>query len=110
MSSQWHDALELKLATVFTSEKDRNAARDLLSTLSKVNESDRVAMACLKLSGCDLPRLEQIVSGAITDYRDILAWAEYTRQMGLGPSAPPADQARARREDMEEYSRWLKGS
>lgn len=28
----------------------------------------------------------------------------------LGPSAPPADQARARREDMEEYARWLKGS
>jgi hypothetical protein len=28
----------------------------------------------------------------------------------LGPIAPPAGQAGARREDMEDYSRWLKGS
>lgn len=110
MSSQWHDALETKLAALFGNEQDRNAARDLLATLSKVNESERVAMACLKLSGGDLTRLERTVGSAITDYRDILAWAEYPRQMRLGASAPPADQARARREDMEDYSQWLKGS
>lgn len=79
-------------------------------TLSKFNESERVAVTCLKLSGGDGARLKRIVSGAITDYRDILAWAEYPHQMRLGPSAAPAEQARARREDMEEYAQWLNGS
>lgn len=58
----------------------------------------------------DIARLERTVGGAITDYRDILTRAEYPRQMRLGPSTLPADQARARREDMEDYSRWLKSS
>jgi hypothetical protein len=49
-------------------------------------------------------------SVALTDYRDILAWAESPRQMRLGPNAPYADKARARRADAEDYERWLGAS
>jgi hypothetical protein len=45
---------------------------------------------------------------ASADYRDILAWAESPRQMRLGPGAPVPDQIHARREDAEEYARWLR--
>jgi hypothetical protein len=68
------------------------------------------SVACLKLSDGDLARLKKYVEAATTDYRDVLAWAEYPRQMRLGPNAPPADQAHARREDMDEYAQWLRSS
>lgn len=110
MSSQWRDALESKLSTLFGSDEDRSTARDLLAPVLEGPESDRVAVACLRLSDGDLARLERLIGAAITDYRDVLAWAEYPRQMRLGPTAPLADQARARREDMLEYERWLKNS
>lgn len=110
MSPQWRDALETKLSALFGSDEERSAARALLSPVLEGAEPERVAVACLKLSNGDLARLERLVSSAITDYRDILASAEYPRQMRLGPSAPPADQARARREDFDEYAQWLKNS
>lgn len=110
MPSQWRDALELKLSTLFGNADERSAARDLLAPVLEGPEPERVAVACLKLSDGDPMRLGHFVARAITDYRDILAWAEYPRQMRLGPNAPLAEQARARREDKHEYERWLKSS
>ncbi len=106
----WRNALETKLAVLFASDRDRGAAREVLSPVLECPEPERIAVACLKLSDGDLARLKEYVDAATADYRDVLAWAEYPRQMRLGPSAPPADQARARREDMNEYARWLKSS
>lgn len=110
MPSQWRDALETKLPALFASEPDRRAAREVLSPVLECPEPERVAVACLKLSEGDLALLKKYVDAAKADYRDVLAWAEYPRQMRLGPGAPPADQARARREDMDDYARWLKSS
>jgi hypothetical protein len=110
MSTQWRDALEAKLRLLFACDQERRAARDVLSRVLEGTEAERVAVACLKLSDGDLARLRKWVEAATADYRDVLAWAEYPRQMRLGPNAPPADQGRARREDMDEYAQWLKGS
>lgn len=110
MPFQWREALETKILTLFACDQERTAAHDVLSRVLMGREPERVAVACLKLSHGDLARLEECVKAAATDYRDVLAWAEYPRQMRLGPSAPPADQARARREDMEEYAQWLTNS
>lgn len=107
MPSQWRDALEAKLPALFAGDQERRAARELLAPVLDGAEAERVAVACLKLSDGDLALLQECVKAATTDYRDVLAWAEYPRQMRLGPNAPPAEQARARREDMDEYARWL---
>ena len=79
---------------------------EILAPLSTHPEADRVALACLKLSGGDPVKLKAAVDAALLDYRDVLAWAEYPRQMRLGPNAPADAVQRARREDAEEYRRW----
>jgi hypothetical protein len=107
MSSTWRDALRAKTALLFTTHVDREAAGAVLAPVLSGVEGDRVAVACLKLSGGDLVKLEECVRAALTDYRDILAWAEAPRQMRLGASAAPDKQSIARRADAEEYARWL---
>ena len=99
--------LERKLQGLFPFDEDRQRARAVLAELISGVEGERVALAVLKLAGSDLGELRRCVDAARTDYRDILAWAEYPRQMRLGASAPAADLAAARWEDAAEYRRWL---
>ena len=99
--------LERKLQGLFPSDEDRERARAILAELVAGVEGERVAFAALKLAGSDLGELRRCADAARTDYRDILAWAEYPRQMRLGASAPAADLSTARREDAAEYQRWL---
>jgi hypothetical protein len=82
------------------------SSQEILAPLVPIPESDRVALACLKLSGGDPVKLKAAVNAALLDYRDVLAWAEYPRQMRLGPNAPADAVQCARREDAEEYRRW----
>jgi len=91
----------------FAVEDDRRAALTLLAPVLEGREGERVALGCLKLAGGDLAKLGRCVKGALEDYRDILAWAESPRQMRQGAHAPVAEQARARRDDAEEYARWI---
>lgn len=109
-SNMWRDALERKLSAVFANDPDRAAARALLLPVLDGPEGSRVAVACLKLCDGELGRLDGSVKVALTDYRDVLAWAEYPRQMRLGATATQTAQASARREDLKEYSRWLNDS
>jgi hypothetical protein len=99
--------LQKKLMLIYPSEGERGVADTALAPVVAGVEGERVAVACLKLAGGDLVKLEEFVSAALTDYRDILAWAESPRQMRLGPRATPEDQQVARRADAEEYARWL---
>ncbi|MCJ7452185.1 MAG: hypothetical protein MUO39_06885 [Steroidobacteraceae bacterium] len=99
--------LERKLQWLFPSDADREQARESLAELISGVEGKRVALAAFKLAGSDLGELRRCVDAARIDYRDILAWAEYPRQMRLGASAPAAEQEAARREDAAEYQRWL---
>jgi hypothetical protein len=87
-------------------ESDDDCTPAVLAKLAALNEPDRVALACLKLSGGDPVKLQAAVDAALLDYRDVLAWAEYPRQMRLGPNAPADAVQRARRDDAEEYRRW----
>ena len=71
-------------------------------------EPDRVRIAVLKLSGGDLERLEHFAELAATDYRDVLAFAEYPAYFDkwLGP-----DDEAERRElvdaDWRQYKDWF---
>ena len=99
--------LERKLRSLHADDAARASATALLADVLAKVEGERVALAALKLAGADLDALARWVRAAREDYRDVLAWAEYPRQMRLGPDAPLAEQARARREDAAEYARWL---
>lgn len=99
--------LDEKMALLFASDVDREAARATLAQVLGCTEGERVALACLKLAGNDPAALQNCVNAALTDYRDVLAWAESPRQMRLGPAAPEGARATARRQDADEYAAWL---
>ncbi len=64
----------------------------------------RVRMACLKLASGDLARLRRQVQTACTDYRDVLAWAEYPNYMR---ARGPAEQQTAIEQDGQQLQAWL---
>jgi hypothetical protein len=72
-------------------------------------ERPRVQLAIVKLSdedGRDSPK--HYVDAALTDYRDVLAWAEYPQQ--LRPdwfTLSVTDRAKITKADRQQYVRWL---
>jgi hypothetical protein len=73
--------------------------------------SERVHMAILKLSEGKIERLQHYVDIANSDYRDVLAWAEYPEEMRSDArsmkNAEEVEQIRAR--DRKQYLDWLNG-
>lgn len=110
MPPRWEEILDTKLAQLFPAAVDRSAANALLAPVLAGPEGPRVAVGCLKLAGNSLKELKACTETALTDYRDILAWAEYPRQMQLGVKATPEQKTAARRADTQEYTRWLEAS
>jgi hypothetical protein len=76
-------------------------------------EKERVQLAALKISNGDLERLREAMKIARTDYRDVLAAAEYPNEFRAGMASPDppaeADLSRARHEDARQYRAWLDG-
>ncbi len=72
---------------------------------------DRVQLAILKLCEGSLDRLEQWVATAIQDYRDVLALAEYRRELARTPvelSQMSEEEVQALQDqDRQEYLAWL---
>jgi hypothetical protein len=66
-------------------------------------EPTRVKLAILKLAQGDLARLEEFTKVASTDYRDVLAWAEYPAYF----KAPKPERDAAIERDWSQYVRWL---
>ncbi|MGB5178134.1 MAG: hypothetical protein WBP44_05320 [Gammaproteobacteria bacterium] len=64
----------------------------------------RVSMACLKLANGDIARLKSFVQSACKDYRDIIAWAEYSAYMR---AHDPEAQQKAIESDWKELQTWL---
>lgn len=77
-------------------------------------EPERVKLAAVKLSKGSYETLVSAVASARTDFRDVLAWAEYPRQMKSGAmSSSPSEEGQRRREeitrkDRQEYEEWLR--
>ncbi|MDY7039408.1 MAG: hypothetical protein SVX38_00945 [Chloroflexota bacterium] len=72
---------------------------------------NRVHLAIIKVSEGELSRLPELVKVAKADYRDVLAWAEYPRQIKIGfvgmKRLSPDEAEAIRREDREQYLQWL---
>lgn len=74
-------------------------------------ESARVQLAILKLSAGRLDRLSSAVTSAKSDWRDVLAWAEYPRQISISAARYNAKTAAQKQEirdkDRQQYLDWL---
>lgn len=72
-------------------------------------ERERVQIAILKLSEGDLEKLQRTVAAAKTDYRDVLAWAEYPEEMrkDTWKMTDKEEVARIRESDRKQYLDWL---
>ena len=72
------------------------------------NDIDRVRVALLKLAGGDLARLRLHLDVAKTDFRDVLAAAEYPLY-SLRPfdEMPDADREQIIASDWAQYQEWL---
>jgi hypothetical protein len=73
-------------------------------------EADRVHLAILKLSSGDIDTLRHEVAIAKSDYRDVLAPAEYPTCMRQSSSTfqlPPKERRRIFDQDWQQYQDWL---
>ena len=106
------DLLQTKLLKLFPDPEKRNAAEAALrqyGTESYENEPTRVRLAVLKISGGDLDLIRKNIATAKQDYRDILAYAEYPRQMGQDSwKLSPAQNRALVAADRQEYEEWLR--
>jgi hypothetical protein len=75
-------------------------------------ERERVQLAILKLCEGDKEQLRLAVDDAKSDFRDVLAWAEYPGQMrNMGPSSTDdsGHLARIDEQDRQQYIDWMNG-
>jgi len=74
-------------------------------------EIKRVHLAIIKLSEGDLGRLKHFVDVARSDYRDVLAFAEYPEEVKLGflgkKELAPEEVLKLRKRDRDQYLDWL---
>jgi hypothetical protein len=101
--------IERKLSALFP-PADREEAMRILAMYDS-REPARVRLAILKLGGGDLRRLREQLDVALTDYRDVLAPAEFPRQIAISATerlALPPDARRTLEEaDRRDYLAWL---
>jgi len=74
-------------------------------------EQTRVQLAILKLCQGDRSQLQALVKTAKTDYRDVLALAEYPEELKFGfvelKNMPAEKVKRLRQRDREQFLQWL---
>ena len=88
---------------------ERDSVLPALEALGTEGEalSARVQLAIVKLSGGRAAELPGLIGLAHTDYRDVLAAAEYRHEMAEGVAADEAVIAAARRRDLDDFRTWL---
>jgi hypothetical protein len=78
---------------------------------SRPGGRNRIHLAILKLSGGDVQKLSQLARTARTDLRNVILPAENPRMWGAGSAGvaqmSPAERARLREDDWQEYRQWL---
>ena len=112
--------MDQPIPVVTMADLDRIIGRDfppedrgqVVNILIKYGRGDgrrnRVCAAALKLADGDIEQLERYIDAARSDYRDVLAWAEYPAYMDcvLGPK----DESEAKAlidADWKQYQDWF---
>ena len=111
-------AIAQRVDRLWPREDDRRRVREALLRYGSETyepEVDRVRLAILKISDGDLESVLTNVATAKRDFRDVLMWAEYPGEAGVGWSwradLSQADRdrlAEIRRLDREQYEEWLR--
>lgn len=85
------------------------AVLDLYGTELYEQERERVQIAILKLSGGDVEELRENVRMAKSDFRDVLAYAEYPEEMrkDTWQMTDNVEVGRIRERDRGQYLAWL---
>jgi hypothetical protein len=102
-----------KFAQLFGAHPDSEALLALLDRYGareRDRERERVQLAILKLGAGDPDKLRHNVEAALVDYRDVLAWAEYPKQMDTGATvfnSPAEEIQEIRKSDRSQYRDWL---
>jgi hypothetical protein len=102
--------LQRKLHSMFPDALARREISKILGSygsLAHEKEPLRVRLAILKLSEADVQSIKQTTRMAKQDYRDVLAWAEYPRQVKTRLKPGDANRQKLTKADREEYERWL---
>ena len=89
----------------FAPEQQAEARR--LAEAYQDTEPHRVRLAAMKLADGDLAELGASIEIARSDYRDVLACAEYPAYSRLPFDAPKSDRLASDESDREQYERWL---
>lgn len=102
-----------RLVTQLFAAPDRGAATAMLSAHARhANHAEvvRVQVAVLKLSDGQPDRLRQMLTHAMNDYRDVLAWAQYPAQT-VSPvtGLTTAQKTELIVADKGQYLAWLRG-
>ncbi|MFQ5419414.1 MAG: hypothetical protein ACE5EY_03520 [Anaerolineae bacterium] len=106
----FNEILASKLVRLFPDVRVRAEVEAVLGAYGREpthQEKTRVHLAILKLSGSDLDKVKHNVQVALTDFRDVLYWAEYPRESALGYQADAAVTRKIRKQDAADYARWL---
>ncbi|MEO1277373.1 MAG: hypothetical protein AAFV77_00255 [Planctomycetota bacterium] len=72
-------------------------------------EPDRVKTCAIKLAEGDLGELEQLITMARVDYRDVIAYVEYPHQILLPTNATESQRLDAEQLDRKQFEDWLSG-
>lgn len=100
-----------KIHQVFPGRKSQEILSILEAYGIEPHETGRVRVYLAILKLCDEERLSDpshYVKAAKTDFRDILAWAEYPNKMKFGPTRDPVKSAELTKKDQEQYNAWLR--
>jgi hypothetical protein len=95
-------------------DEDQGKVMDILDLYGKESherELERVQIAILKLSGGDLENLRANVETAKSDFRDVLAYAEFPEEMSKDTwkMSDKEEVKRIRERDRQQYIDWLHG-
>jgi len=74
---------------------------------SRHGETCRVRAACLKLAGGNLVKLRRAVDNAMSDYRDVLAPAEYPGYLMKVNKIRPEERNDVIAKDWDQYQEWF---
>lgn len=105
------ETLARRLRTMFPDSRARDQVATLLARYGSEpseHEPDRVRLDILKLAGSSIEAVETWVNVAKTDYRDVLAAAEYPSQL-RSPTwkLTEEDLSRIALIDRKQYTDWL---
>jgi hypothetical protein len=108
--TDYRGILSRKMKALFPDTQKRAeviAVLESYGTEKYEQEPYRVRLAILKLAGTDLLEIQKTTEQAKQDFRDVLTWAEYSRQGRSCSLSDGAEKQKLIAADKADYAAWL---